>query len=626
MGLTNSSLGSALHRKGRQTEGITVALAGNPNVGKSTIFNALTGLRQHTGNWPGKTVELASGAMTYGGQKYQLVDLPGCYSLLSHSPEEEVARDYLEQCDPRVTVIVCDATALERNLGLALQILSIREGCILCVNLLDEAERKGIRPDLAALERLLGIPVVGTAARDKASLAALKRQIGKAAAHPAGRLLLDGGKKQATEEHRALFLMSAARAVACRCVTSGRPAAISRWDKLLTGKYTAFPILFLMLAVIFWLTMQGANYPSAMLEKGLFWLEEWLYAGSIRLGLPVALCEALWHGVYRVTAWVVSVMLPPMAIFFPLFTLMEDVGLLPRIAFNLDRGFQCCHACGKQSLCMMMGLGCNAAGVVGCRIIDSGRERLIAMLTNSFMPCNGRFPTLIALLTMFAVSGGVLGSLQAAVWVTGVLVLGVAATFGTSRLLSATLLRGQPSSFTLELPPFRRPRVGQIITRSLLDRTLFVLGRAVRVAAPAGLVIWLMSNIAVGGGTLLHWCSQFLDPVGQFFGMDGIILTAFLLGLPANEIVLPLILLGYVGGGTLQHSDDLLGLREILLANGWDLKRAMCVMVFCLMHWPCSTTLLTVKKESGSWKWTVLAALLPTLAGLACCALIEWLF
>ncbi len=672
MGLTRQAVGKNAGKTPKDVcIGGTVALMGNPNVGKSTLFNALTGLRQHTGNWPGKTVELAMGECKFGNQKCTVVDLPGCYSLLSHSPEEEVARDYLYTCDPKVCIVVCDATALRRNLGLVLQTLELTDNCIVCINLLDEAERKGITIDLEKLQSLLGVTVVGTSAGSGRGIHALRTAVANLLQKPScSPIHLDYGKQTEEKIEKLLpaikqrypsfpnprwlalrmlegnaplpslyegepisprfvptILMGAAAWISKQCVFFSKPEGrVGKIDRLLTGKWTAFPLLFLLMAFIFWLTMQGANYPSEWLQQRLFALEEWLYQGSLGLGLPVWLCQGLWHGVYRVTAWVVSVMLPPMAIFFPLFTLMEDVGLLPRIAFNLDRGFQCCNACGKQSLCMMMGLGCNAAGVVGCRIIDSRRERLIAMITNSFMPCNGRFPTLIALLSMFVVGIGLAGSLQAALCLAGLLLLAIGATFAGSYLLSVTLLKGEPSSFTLELPPYRRPRVMQVLVRSMLDRTLFVLARAIKVAAPAGAVIWLLANISVGEGTLLQWVAAWLHPIGSFFGMDGVILLAFLLALPANEILLPLILMGYTGGGVLTETETLTGMKDILIAAGWDVKTAVCVLIFCLMHWPCSTTLLTIKKESGGWRWAILAAVLPTLVGLCLCAMIHWIF
>ena len=380
----------------------------------------------------------------------------------------------------------------------------------------------------------------------------------------------------------------------------------------------------LLLAGVLWLTVVGANTPSQWLATGLFWVQDRLTDLFRALNAPAWLHGALVQGVYRVLAWVVSVMLPPMAIFFPLFTLLEDVGYLPRIAYNLDRPFQRCHACGKQALTMCMGFGCNAAGVVGCRIIDSPRERLLAVLTNSLVPCNGRFPTLITLITLFfvgMVGGG--STLLAALLLTGLIVLGVLATLFVTRLLAVTLLKGTPSSFTLELPPYRPPQIGRVILRSVLDRTLFVLGRAAAVAAPAGLLIWLLANITVGGDSLLQHASGFLDPAGRLLGMDGAILLAFILGFPANEIVLPLILMTYMAQCTLTDATSLPQLYAILTANGWTWQTAACTVLFSLFHWPCSTTLLTIRKETGSWRWTGLAALLPTALGAGLCLLLN---
>ena len=320
----------------------------------------------------------------------------------------------------------------------------------------------------------------------------------------------------------------------------------------------------------------------------------------------------------RTLAWVVAVMLPPMAIFFPLFTLLEDAGYLPRVAYNLDRPFQACRACGKQALTMCMGLGCNAAGVVGCRIIDSERERLLAVLTNSLMPCNGRFPALIALMTMFFSLSG--STLTAALLLTAALTLCVGLTFGATWLLSATVLRGKPSAFALELPPYRAPQVGQVIVRSVLDRTLFVLGRAAAVAAPAGMILWTLANGRIGGVSLLAWCAGALDPLGRAMGMDGVLLLAFVLGFPANEIVLPIAVMGYLAQGSLGDSLGLAQMHVLLTANGWTWTTAVSAVLFFLLHWPCSTTLWTIRRETGSAKWTLLAALLPTALGMALCA------
>ncbi len=622
MGLTNAAVGKNAAKAGVVCLQRTVALAGNPNVGKSTLFNALTGMHQHTGNWPGKTVERAVGELSTPKGRYQLVDLPGCYSLHSGSPEEEIARDFLQNEHPKLCIAVCDATALERGLMLVLEIIQLGVPLVVVVNLMDEAAHKGISVDVQLLEKMLGVPVVATSAGRKRGLKEVRLAIDTVTEINFVPLCIDRGQhpSDVTEP-----LSEGAAFIAGQCVRQTREYRVSRVDQMLTGKWTAFPLMMLLLAFIFWLTIEGANYPSEYLQKGLFWLEDWLYRTFLDLGVAVWLCEVLWHGIYRVTAWVVGVMLPPMAIFFPLFTLLEDIGVLPRIAFNLDRGFARCHACGKQSLCMMMGLGCNAAGVVGCRIIETRRERLIAMLTNAFMPCNGRFPMMIALITMFVAGTGIFGSLGAAIWLAALIVLGVGVTFLASWLLSKTVLGGAPSPLALELPPYRRASVGQILWRSICDRTLFVLGRAIKVAAPAGLIIWLLANIDLQGQSLLIHAAAALDPIAQIFGLDGVILIAFILALPANEIVLPLILMGYTGTGMLAEAESLESLKSILLAAGWDTKRAVCVLLFCLMHWPCSTTLMTIKKESGSWRWALLAALLPTVFGLVCCLLVNLL-
>jgi ferrous iron transport protein B len=392
-------------------------------------------------------------------------------------------------------------------------------------------------------------------------------------------------------------------------------------DKVLTSKWAGYPIMLALLAVIFWLTITGANYPSQLLANGLFWIQDRLTEAFHYMGAPNWLHGMLVLGVYRVLAWVVSVMLPPMAIFFPLFTLLEDAGYLPRVAYNLDKSFKRCSACGKQALTMCMGFGCNAAGIVGCRIIDSPRERLIAMITNNFVPCNGRFPTLIAIITMFfiGVSGGTFNSLLSALLLTAVIVLGVLMTFIVSNLLSKTILKGIPSSFTLELPPYRKPQIGKVIVRSIFDRTLFVLGRAIVVAAPAGLIIWIMANVIVGDASLLNHCTEFLDPFAKLLGLDGIILMAFILGFPANEIVIPIIIMAYTAKGSILEFESLSALRQLLVDNGWTWVTAISTMLFSLMHWPCSTTLLTIKKETGSIKWTIVSFAIPTVIGLFSC-------
>ena len=605
-----------------------VALVGNPNVGKSTVFNALTNLRQHTGNWPGKTVETARGAYTYHGRGYTLVDLPGAYSLHPGSAEEEVTRDYLLSGEADVTLVVADATCLERNLALALQVLETSWPVVVCVNLLDEAEKKHISVDLEALERELGCPVAGAAARGGRGLDAVRQALEDAVLHPAPRpeTTLMARVCGDCQECRTLAAMSRASAIMEAAVKTEGDAAHRRdraLDRVLAGK-SGIPVMLALLAGVLWLTMVGANVPSEMLSRLLMGWQEPLRGLFQALGAPWWLEGALVDGVYRTVAWVVSVMLPPMAIFFPLFTLLEDAGYLPRVAFNLDHFFRRAGAHGRQSLTMCMGLGCNACAVMGCRIIQSPRERLIAILTNAFIPCNGRLPTLTALIAMFFVTGsGLWDTAASAALLMGCIVLAVAMTLWASRFLAGTFLKGEPSSFSLELPPYRAPQVGQVLVRSILDRTLFVLGRAVMVAAPAGLLIWTAANVTLGGESILVRLAGFLQPLGALMGLDGFILLAFLLGFPANEIVVPCILMGYLSAGSLTDYAGLAELHGLLTAHGWTAATAVCVLVFTMFHFPCGTTCFTIWKETKSVKWTALAILLPTAVGIVLCILIH---
>ena len=594
--------------------GSCVALVGNPNVGKSTVFNALTGLHQHTGNWAGKTVDVATGTFTWQGSEVTVVDLPGTYSLQTASPEEDIALDYLLHGEANGVVVVCDATCLERNLILALQVLEVTGNVVVCVNLMDEAQRLGVQVDLAALADALGVIVVGVSAGTGAGLDTLREVMVRLAE---GEITGPVRPAQPPMERVCTAQAYARQAVDTTPTPQARRQAV--WNKRLVSGFTAIPLMLVLLAGVMWLTVAGANLPSSLLSQGFDWLGQQLERG---MGdWDPALRAFLLDGVYGVTTWVVSVMLPPMAIFFPLFTLLEDLGYLPRVAFVLDHAFQKARACGKQALTMCMSLGCTACGVTGCRIIDSPRERLAAMLTSSLVPCNGKFPTLLALITLFLVGQG--GSLVGAAALLGVLLLGVAATLGCTRLLTATVLKGTPSAFALELPPFRRPRVGQVVVRSLLDRTVFVLARAVMVAAPAGGVIWLLANITLGDTTILAHITGFLDPVGQLMGLDGVILTAFLLGWPANEIVMPVMLMAYLAQGSLVDFDQLTGVQTLLEAHGWTMTTAVCTLLFTLFHWPCSTTCLTIWRESKSIKWTLVAVAVPTLLGVGLCVLVN---
>lgn len=601
-------------------EQYTAALAGNPNVGKSTVFNALTGMHQHTGNWPGKTVEVAEGAYVWRGASFRLVDLPGTYSLRADSPEEELARGFICGGNADVTVVVADATCLRRNLHLAVQLRSRTPRLVLCLNLMDEARKKGVTVDTEALSRALAAPVVTTAARSGEGLDALRTAVLDMARRPPR----DDPWLPPEDDSAAMARRAAEIADAClSCRPEDVHARDRRLDRLLTSPTVGLPVMLLLLGLVFWLTIWGANAPSALLSRGLMALQAPLR--SLLAGAPPWVQGALVDGVYRTAAWVVAVMLPPMAIFFPLFTLLEDAGYLPRVAFMMDGCFRAAGGSGRQSLTMCMGFGCNACGVTGCRIIDSPRERLVAILTNAFVPCNGRFPTLIALISLFFL-GGSLGfgrSLLATALFLGCILFAVAMTLLASRLLTATVLRGQLSAFSLELPPYRMPRVGQVLVRSLLDRTLFVLGRAVTVAAPAGLLIWILGSISVRGGSLLTVLAGALDGPGQLMGLDGMVLLAFLLGFPANEIVLPVLLMGYLQTGSLTDYGSLAELSAALTANGWTAETAVCMLVLCLLHFPCGTTCLTILHETGSARWTALAAALPTAMGAAVCMVIH---
>ena len=690
---------------------LTIALAGNPNVGKSTVFNALTGMRQHTGNWAGKTVANASGTFTHRNIDFTLVDIPGTYSLMASSPDEEAAREFICFGQPDCIIVVLDATCLERNLNLAIQILEVNKKAVICVNLLDEATKKGIQIDLDELSLYLGVPVVGTAARSGEGLDELKDAVfdvatgerkvfgtkikynsnlekaiakleniiedsklfdDKTFSYLSKRFLalrlidcdkkLDNSIKEYfnfsliehktinkafTEIHNELenigmkqddirdiivegIVAKAQEIYAhCTCLCDKCYSRRDRkLDKILTSKLTGIPIMLLLFGVIFYITISGANYPSELLSMAFSKVQEWLYGLFDLLHSPPFLKGLLIDGMFKTLSWVVAVMLPPMAIFFPLFTLLEDFGYLPRVAFNMDRFFAKSGTSGKQSLTMLMGFGCNACGVTGCRIIESPRERIIATVTNNFVPCNGRFPTLIAIITMFFATGISLPfrSLVSAGLLLTVIVFGVVVTLLVSKLLSATLLKGLPSSFTLELPPYRRPQICKTIVRSLLDRTIFVLLRAMCVAAPAGIVIWLMSNIMINGESLCVIISNFLQPLGSLMGLDGVILLAFILGFPANEIVIPIIIMIYTASGTLVEYDSLSSLYNLFVENGWTWVTALCTMIFSLMHFPCSTTCLTIYKETRSLKWTLLSFILPTILGILLCMSINAIF
>lgn len=671
-----------------------IGIAGNPNVGKSTIFNHLTGLNQHTGNWPGKTVESAKGKFFYNSEKFELIDTPGTYSLFASSVEEEVARDFICFNSFDAIIIVLDATRLERSLRLALQILEVTQNAVVCVNLIDEAIKKGIEINLDELSLQLGTIVVGTDGRKGTGLSKLVEETKKICDKKQktfkintdyGNILEESIKKIEDEIKLKAKNIFDSRWVSIKMLESDKKFCekISKYleldfetkffveneikkiikntknenfiqdtisssiveraekifkvcvnlknknydrfdrtmDKFLTSKITGFPVMIFALLIIFWLTIVGANYPSELLSFYLFQGENFLSNIFSILHIPNQLSNLLIFGVYRTLVWVVSVMLPPMAIFFPLFTFLEDIGYLPRVAFNLDRLFKNSGAHGKQALTMCMGFGCNACGVSGCRIIDSPRERLIATITNNFIPCNGRIPTLLSVTAMFfsILIPEKFRSIVSAIIITFIILLAVTVTFLVSLFLSKTFLKGISSSFILELPPYRKPKISQILVRSVFDRTIFVLARAVMLAIPAGFIIWIFANIKISGLSILSYSANFLDPFAKIIGLDGVILLAFILGFPANEIVIPIIIMSYLSTESILELGNLSQLHSLLISNSWTYTTAICTMLFSVFHFPCGTTLWTIKKETGSTKWTFFSAILPTIIGVTLC-------
>ncbi len=635
MGLSKNSTGKKVISNIEDFNNVdyTIAIAGNPNVGKSTIFNSLTGMHQHTGNWTGKTVENAAGICNYKNKRYLLVDIPGTYSLIADSEEEKIARNYISSGKADVTLVIVDATCLERNLNLVFQIMNLTPKVIVCVNLLDEAKKKGISVDIGKLSNLLGIPVVGTIARKKKTLTNLENTLYNACE---GNLIFSPNKIEVQNDDETFLSKVFEKAhniseKVCSIENQNYNERDKRIDRILTSKKFGIPIMILFFCLIFWITIVGANYPSELLSNLFASIEPWLRNIFINISAPAWLISLLFDGIYKTVTWIISVMLPPLAIFFPLFTLLEDLGYLPRIAFNLDKCFKKCCSSGKQALTMCMGFGCNAAGVIGCRIISSKRERLIAILTNSFVPCNGRFPFLITIATIFfsgaIYSGETLKSSLISTFIVFIVIcIGIGFTFLVSYVLSKTILKGSTDCTLLELPPYRKPQIGKILVHSLVDRILFVLGRALSVAVPAGIILWILSNIHIADLSLLTYVANFFDPFARLMGLDGYILTAFILGLPANEIVLPIILMCYMQAGSLVDMSNIHSIFEILSNNGWTIVTAINVMLFSLLHFPCATTLLTIKKETKSWKWCFVSFILPTVIGIIMCMIVNLIF
>lgn len=599
-----------------------VLLMGNPNVGKSTVFNELTGMHQHTGNWTGKTVDSADGNFYYKYNNYRLIDLPGTYSLIPSSEEERVAGEYLLKEKYDCVVIVIDSTLLQRNLMLFYQILEITNKVVVMLNLCDEAKKRNIEIDKNILSNLLGVPVIKATARSGKGINELLEEI-----HLISTNSEDYYSKKEYDLNKIDIenLAYKAEFVTNKAVTQTPSKKEKRdefIDKIILGKYTSIPIMLIMFGIILWITIKGSNYPSEILSSAFFNFEEFLSDKMREFGISPIIISLLIDGMLKVLLWVVAVMLPPMAIFFPLFAILEDWGILPRFAFNLDRPFEKCNACGKQALTTCMGLGCNAVGVTGARIIDSPRERSIAIITNSLTPCNGRFPFLIAIISIFLAKNSFYASLVLLLF----LVISVFGTMICSKILSLTVLKGKSSSLVFELPKYRVPDFKNVILTTVREKILLVLFRAVVVALPAGLMIWALANIQIDSSSLLIIISNKLEPIGNLIGLDGVMLMAFIIGLPANEIVLPIALMAYLSTSVISDYSSIESLKEILITNGWTVKTAICACIFSMFHFPCATTLFTIIKETRSIKYTLLSIITPLFAGSILCIVINLIF
>ncbi|MCI5892552.1 MAG: ferrous iron transporter B [Clostridiales bacterium] len=625
------------------TEKHKLFLLGNPNVGKSTIFNSLTGLKQHTGNWSGKTVDVCFGEYTYNGKEYEVIDLPGTHSVSACFAEEcvttsemtESANTYMNS----TTVIIADATAMKRGIILALEYLNhprykLNKSAILCINLYDIAQKRGIEINRDLLEKLLGIPVITISARNKKDMLRFKQTIEKSTDKFQNSMDTDTYDCECQYKLCKSMINSineTAEELYQKCVRQSYNVLNSpghKFDKVITSKKIGIPIMILCLALILWITIKGANYPSELLSKLFAYFKPLLLQLLTNARLPEFAIGIICDGIYVTVTWIISVMLPPMAIFFPLFTILEDSGFLPRIAFNLDRCYACANMSGKQCLTQCMGLGCNAVGVTGARIMPTESQRTISILTNSFMPCNGRFALLITISAIFI--GGLLPGTKSGIvsmlTVLCLIILSVIITWLVSYILSKTLYKEENVIFSLELPEYRRPEILKTLTISLVHRTLMITGRALLCSAPMGAFIWILANISAGDVSMLTAISQSLNPIGNFLGVDGFIIFAFILALPANEITLPILIMGYLSSGYMSDINDITTLKTIFENNNWTLLTAINMMLLTLYHSPCITTLMTIYNETHSIKKVLLSIILPCSIGGILCIITKMLF
>lgn len=643
-----------------------ILLVGNPNVGKSSIFNILTHSHEHTGNWTGKTVKLARKNII--NTNYTLIDLPGIYSLSSLSDEEIVAKDTLLFEQYEKIIYVMDSSNIEKNLHLLLQILEINKNIVLCLNMVDELDIKGIKINDKKLSEILDIKVIRCSAsknigikeliesldeeskssynyvydyniekgisdifeyltnqfksrfialkllekditlvdsiKSKYKLDIIDKDIQNYLMHVNSEEISDGVSN---------LLNNISKKIYNEVVEISKEKEIGTIDKIFSKKIYALPIMFIIMFGIFFITIVLANYPSELLSLIFNKFEICLVNFSNILKIPSYIYEPIIHGIYRVVSFIVSVMFPPLVIFFFLFTYAEESGILPRLAFNFDKVFKCSGCHGKQALTICSGFGCNACAIVGSRIIDSKRDKLIAILTNSFIPCNGRFPMIIALITMFFTNSN--NKLQVSLYLTLFVILAILISLLTSFILSKTILKGYNGFFILELPDYKKVKFKKVLKNSLIYKSLSILKKAVLVSIPCGIIIYFMTNTTIGNLSLFKIASNFLEPFGKLLGLDGVILLSFFLALPANEIVLPIIIMGYLGSKNVPMISNYLTIKEVLINNSWTYMTALSTILFSIMHFPCGTTLATIKSEVGT-KWMIYSFFIPLVTGI----------